>query len=536
MNKKKLLTLSILLLFSLWLLFPRISKDWDIIEDDALLSGKDKYLNSLSRSSGSPNIIIIMADDLGRNDMALYDEVHGFQTPNLDALAESGVTFTDANASSPVCAPSRAGMLTGRIQNRYGFDSQPMQIYPTFPLLYYSFKYLVDTDEMHPVPLGTFPSKKEMEKQGVPQSELYLQEILKKAEYSTALIGKWHLGYGESQHPLNRGFDRFYGFLEAFTFFADPHDEGIVSYEHDLFWEKHIWNKKRKGPSAIQKDAVVIDEKRHLTDAITEESLEYIEAHLVENPDTPFFLYTAYNAPHTPFQELRKYYDMFPEIKDENRRVYAAMIRHLDDGIGELLQGLDNLGLRENTLIIFASDNGGASYTLATENGDLAGGKLSQFEGGLEIPMLMSWPRHIPQGVEYDKPVTLIDVYSTVLEAVNLKAPSDRTVDSVNLIPYVLGDIEEEPHEALFWKSGFNLSIRREGWKLMFNKNNGEYQLYNIKLDRAESQDLSSQYPEKAKQLLQEALELESQCKPAMWPRVMNFEVEVNGKKYLFAT
>ena len=173
MNRKKLLSLTALILFSIWLLFPRFSRDWNIQEDDDLLSGKKDYLNSLTRGSGSPNVIIIMADDLGRNDMALYDEVNGFKTPNLEALADSGVYFTDANASSPVCAPSRAGMLTGRVQNRYGFDSQPMQLYPTFPLLYYSFKYLVDSDEMHPVPMGKFPYKREMEKQGVPQSELF---------------------------------------------------------------------------------------------------------------------------------------------------------------------------------------------------------------------------------------------------------------------------------------------------------------------------------------------------------------------------
>ncbi|MDC7233120.1 MAG: sulfatase-like hydrolase/transferase, partial [Spirochaetales bacterium] len=187
MKRKKVLTLVTVGMISLWLLFPRYSREWAIREDTNLLKGKQDYLNALSRRRNAPNILIILADDLGRNDLALYDDVSGFKTPHIEALAASGVCFTDASASSPVCAPSRAGILTGRIQNRYGFDSQPMQLYPVFPLLYYSFKYLVNTDEMHPVPLGTFPTPKEMKKQGVPQGELYLQEILNQADYATAL-------------------------------------------------------------------------------------------------------------------------------------------------------------------------------------------------------------------------------------------------------------------------------------------------------------------------------------------------------------
>ncbi|MDC7235043.1 MAG: sulfatase-like hydrolase/transferase, partial [Spirochaetales bacterium] len=356
------------------------------------------------------------------------------------------------------------------------------------------------------------------------------------ADYATALTGKWHLGYGDEQHPLNRGFDEFYGFLEAFSYFADPRDENIVSHRHDLFWENHIWNKKRKGPSAIQKKGVEIVENRHLTDAITAESIDFIKRQIQGGEDKPFFLLATYNAPHTPFQELREYYDQFPHIQDENRRIYAAMIRHLDDGVGELLSCLDELGIRDNTLILFASDNGGASYTLATENGELAGGKLSQFEGGLEVPFLISWPGRISPGSRFEEPVTLIDMYSTVLQAAEIPLPENRILDSVDLLPYVNKTAQGSPHDVLFWKSGFNLSLRRDGWKLMYNSDKGEFQLYNLMLDRGESTDLSGEYPERARALLQEALELESQCLPPLWPRVMDFEIEVNGKTYLFAT
>lgn len=535
--RKIILTTAIILLLS-WLLIPRFSSDWKIEEDENLLSGKNEYLKNRTgrAASESPNILIILADDLGRNDLALYDSVNGVITPNIDSLAAEGVTFSDASASSPICSPSRAGMLTGRVQNRSGFDSQPMQLYPTFPLFYYAAELLFDFDEMSQVPFGTYPSPGEMKKQGIPQSEILLSEIFKETGYSTALLGKWHLGYSETQHPLARGFDHFYGFLEAFTYFDDPEKEDVLSYEHDLFWERHIWNKKRKGPSAIQVNGEVIEEDRHMTDAITEETLDFIRKHESADSDKPFFIYASYNAPHSPFQELKEYYDRFPSEKDENKRIYHAMISHLDDAVGELVSGLEEMGIREDTLIFFASDNGGAGYTNATENGELAGGKMSQFEGGLEIPFIMSWPGKIDENTTYDVPVSLMDVFTTSLTAAGLDLPTDRVYDSVDLVPYINGNREGFPHETLFWKSGFNLSLRRGMWKIMHDTQTGETRLYNLEIDRGEHTDVSVDNPEVLKALLKELDEKNRECKPPLWPRVMDFEIEVYGKKYKFAT
>jgi len=533
-----MLIITTLALLLTWLLFPRFNSDWNIEEDDEMMEGKKEYLKN--RISGtkkkSPNILIILADDLGRNDLALYDQVHGVSTPNIEALAAEGVTFNDALSSSPICSPSRAGMLTGRVQNRSGFDSQPMQIYPTFPLYYYIAQWFLDFDEMSQVPFGTYPTPAEMKKQGIPQSEIMLPEVLSEAGYATSLIGKWHLGYNGEQHPQTRGFDHFYGFLEAFSYFDDPSKEGVVSFQHDVFWEKHIWSKKRKGPSAIQINGKIIEEERHLTDAIAEETLDYIRKHESSVSGDPFFVYASFNAPHTPFQELKKYYDRFPEIEDENRRIYCAMISHLDDAVGDLIDGLEALGIREDTLIVFSSDNGGASYTLATENGELAGGKMSQFQGGLEVPMIMSLPGLIPSDEQYDSTVSLMDIYSTALASAHIPLADDRFYDGVNLIPYINREVTTEPHQSLFWKSGFNLSLRRGPWKMMKNTDTGETQLYNLENDRGEYFDVSNKFPEIYKTMETELIKKSGECKPPLWPRVMDFEIEVHGKKYKFAT
>ncbi|MBB6479841.1 sulfatase-like hydrolase/transferase [Spirochaeta isovalerica] len=535
---RKTLIICASVLMLLWLFFPRYSSRWDIIEDEKMLEGKREYLKNrvhpLRRSA--PNILIILADDLSRNDLTIYDKKNGIDTPHIASLAQDGVVFEQALASSPICAPSRAGMLTGRVQNRSGFDSQPMQIYPFFPAYYYAAELFLDTDEMSQVPFGTYPFPSQMKKQGVPHSELFLSEILKEAGFGTALVGKWHLGYGAEQYPTMRGFDHYYGFLEAFSYPDDPDKDDVVSFQHDLFWEKHIWHMKRKGASAIQLNGSVIKEDRHLTDAFTDESIDYIDEHFTENPDTPFFLYSSYNAPHTPFIELKEYYDRFPEIEDENRRIYAAMISHLDEGIGRLIEDLKERGIYDETLIVFASDNGGASYTEATDNGELAGGKMSQFEGGLEIPMIIKWPEEEGFVGLYEPMVSLMDVYSTALAALDLPVPGDRVIDSVNLLPYVRGDHPGDPHQSLFWKSDYNLTLRRGPWKLMLNTYTGSTQLYNLDADRGEYKDLSEEEPELLQELMNELEAKANECLPPMWPRVMDFEIEVHGKKYKFAT
>lgn len=537
MKKKQIPKILLSVLLALWLFFPRFSSRWNIVEDEALLEGKRRYLEQLTASSRNhPNVLIILADDLGRNDLALYDPVNGIETPNITALAASGTTFADATASSPICAPSRAGLLTGRIQNRSGFDSQPMQIYPYFPAYYYGAELFLDTDEMSQIPFGEYPYPWELKKQGVPHSEIFLQEILSQADYSTALIGKWHLGYGESQHPNVRGFDHFYGFLEAFSYYDDPDKEDVVSSQHDLFWEEHIWKMKRRGPSAIQINGKKIEEERHLTDAIAEETINRIRVHRENNGGEPFFIYSSFSAPHTPFQELQEYYDRFEHISDPNRRVYAAMISHLDDAVGSIVAELEAQGIRDETLIIFGSDNGGAAYTEATENGELAGGKFSQFQGGIEIPLIISRPGTIPEGITYEPMVSLMDVFQTVLAAAGLPVPGERTMDGVDLVPYIKGEVSTEPHRWLYWKSDYNHALRMGSWKLMVDEKHQDVRLYNLTDDPGEHKDVSKNHPEILRQMLELQQRMKSQCRPPLWPRVMDFEMDVNGQSFWFAT
>ncbi len=535
-HKREFIALG-LFLFLFWGFFPRTTRDWDILDDEEKQRGKRDYLKGLTGGGPTPNILVILADDLGRNDLLLYDRVNGVvETPNIEALAARGVLFSDATSTAAVSAPSRAGMLTGRIQNRAGFDSQPMQLYINSPLPSALVNLFINTDEMKRLPLGTYPKKDQLLKQGALPSEIYLQEALQARDYQTALMGKWHLGYGKEQSPNARGFDEFYGFLEAYTYYADPKDDNIVSFEHEKFWEKHILRTgNRKGPAAIQRNGKEVLEKRHLTDAITQEALDYLRKRNTKAGEEPFFLYLSYLAPHTPFQELKKYYDQLPQIEDPNRRLYGAMIKHLDDAIGELLAGLEELGLEENTLIFFGSDNGGAAYTGATDNGDLAAGKFTYFEGGIQIPLIMSWPGRIPRGLVYDQPVSLLDVFATSLGASGTPLPEDRVIDGVNLLPYVTGQITTPPREELFWKSDFNLTLRQGEWKLHYDVKQKRAHLYNLYLDKGETTDRAAQEPEVLERMIRRVLEYNKEMRPALWPRVMNYEIEVNGEIFVFA-
>lgn len=519
-----------------YMLLPMTSDEWDITFDEAAVAQKEAYLKQIEAAhtgrdrSTKPNIILITADDLGLTDISLYGSPH-LTSRHLDRLGAEGVVCTEGYATSPICSPSRAGTLTGRYQQRFGYELQPQSRYPKNRMEYYVFKHFIDTDNWKVNHNVSYPDAEAQKKQGIPPAEYTLAELLDAAGYATAMMGKWHVGHHERLVPTARGFDEMYGFYEAFTLFADTTAPNIVNHQHSDFSNDYIWGKGRQGLWAIRRNEKVIEEDRYLTTGIAEETVRFIEEH----QDESFFAYVPFNAPHTPFQATKKYYDQFAHVEDRNKRVYYAMIQALDDAVGRIVQTVDSLGLAENTLICFASDNGGATYTQATTNHPLAGGKMTLFEGGINVPFIMRWPGTLPAGTTYRRPVSLMDFFATGTENAGIPLPEDRVFDGVNLIPYLTDEEAGSPHEALYWRSHTNRAIRKGKWKLIYDEKAGYDLLFDLENDKSETTNLAEQYPQVVKELKAEVKAWEQELDNPRWPNIMNFEIEVNGKLYYFA-
>lgn len=502
---------------------------WDIQPDDALMRGKRDYLARVAvpPTADAPNVLLIVADDLGRYDVG-YHGASPIATPGIDALAQSGTVFASAYATAAICAPSRAALLTGRIQNRFGFESQPMQRYVRNRGEYLAFRYLIDTDEMQPFLLDAYPDAGQRALQGLPGSEITLPEIFDRAGYDTAIIGKWHLGYGPVNHPRRFGFRTQYGFLEAFSLYTDPNDLHVVEHRHDLFWERHIWSMGRSGPSAITRNGQEIGETRYLTDAILGETLSFIDGALARGQR--FFAYVPFSAPHTPFQARREDYAALAGIQDHNQRVYLAMIRRLDWAVGELVAHLAAAGALQNTLIVFTSDNGGAAYTGATANGPLRAGKFTQFEGGTAVPLVLSGPG-VAAGSRVNRPVLLTDLFATLLGRLGLDLPTDRTYDSSDLLA------SEQPSTLrnLYWRSDFNRSIRAGRWKLMEDTRSDTVLLYDLEHDPGERTNLADRHPDLVARLISELDAWEAGLAAPSWPRVMDYRYADDARDMWFA-
>jgi arylsulfatase A-like enzyme len=347
------------------------SKDWTIRWDESSLAAKSTVLANIHQSKNSqrPNVILIMADDLGKYEVSAYGAQH-ISTPNIDQLSKEGVLFEEAYVTAPICSPSRAAILTGKYPQRYGFETQPMEFYPSNFIEYIGGKKNKNLGDWKLVAPPHFPNEWELQKQGVPLDEINLAEVLSAVGYQTAIIGKWHLGYGKEQIPNNRGFDYQYGFYGAFSLYTPRQKTpGYVTYVKDDLASQYQWNMERKETAMIRENNKKVIEDDYLTFAIKDKAVEYIKNH----KDSSFFLYVPFSAPHVPFQAPKEYYDQFAHVKDSTQRVYLAMIKALDDAIGEINQAVKNEGIEENTIIYFISDNGGASYTGATDNGPLKG-------------------------------------------------------------------------------------------------------------------------------------------------------------------
>jgi len=430
-------------------------------------------------SGRRPNIVVIVADDLGYGDICGYS-CKGFETPHIDSLGTNGVRFTDGHVTAPVCSPSRAGFITGRYQQRFG----------------------------HEFNAGASKRCEEMSL-GLPTSQTTLADALKKAGYATGMVGKSHLGSRPQFQPMKRGFDEFFGFLHGANLYVEPADRPGM---HNAVTQGEKFGGMRAPNNPILRGTKKVKEDEYLTDAFTREAVDFIGRH----KGKPFFLYLPYNAPHTPLSVTDEYYDRFPNIKDEKKRIFAAMVSAVDDGVGRILDTLKKNDLWEDTLVVFFSDNGCATYTDACYNDPLLGGKLMLFEGGQRVPFLAQYPRVLPKGVTYDHPVSALDIYPTAVNLAGGTVPEDR--DGVDLMPYLTGASNTAPNRELYWRSGTNSAVRQGPWKLVNLGEGRHVLLYNVVEDIGETNDLAAKHPDKVKDLSRLLEEWQSELVEPAWP------------------
>ncbi len=392
-----------------------------------------------------PNILVLVADDLGYADISAQGTRPDIATPHIDSIARNGVRFTDGYVTNPVCAPSRAAILTGRNQQRFGFEYNP------------------GTEQEAPPNFG------------IPLTERLFSERLKDLGYATAAIGKWHVGYKAELQPRARGFDAFYGHLNGSHNYVN-NDDGL-----------------------LQDNGVPLKKITYTTTMFGDYAVNFIK----QNQSRPWGMYLAYSAVHGRINAPKEYQEKFEHIAGTRRRTLLAMMAAMDDTVGAILKTLRETGQLERTLVIFISDNGGMTAVNASYNTPFKGGKGELYEGGIRVPFVMQLPGVIPAGLVYNKPVSAIDITPTIMGAVGL--PEDKRLDGVNLLPFLDGKNTGTPHEALYWRVKDTLGwvIRKGDWKLFSNqkKKPKTLELYNLAEDPAEKQNLADAHPEKIKEL-----------------------------------
>ncbi len=360
------------------------------------------------------------------------------------------------------------------------------------------------------------------EEMGMPTSEVTLAELLSEQGYHTAHIGKWHLGRTNGMAPNDQGFDE--SLLMASGLYLPEDSPDVVNSKQSFDpIDRFLWAAMRFAASFNGGANFAPD--RYLTDYYTEQAIEVIDA----NKDRPFFLYLAHWAPHTPLQAAREDYEALSHIEDHRLRVYAAMIRALDRGVGQVLDALERNGLSENTLVLFTSDNGGANYIgLPEVNRPFRGWKISLFEGGIHVPFFAKWPARIAPGTVIDAPVHHFDMYATAAAAAGAPLPTDRKMDGVDLLPFVSGEATGVPHDALFWRSGASQTALVDGWKLNVSDPPGRTWLFDMRADPHEQRDLSAERPEKRAEL-EAALAAHNaeQAEPA-WPSMIDMPINID--------
>ena len=462
-----------------------------------------------------PNIVLILADDLGWNDLSMNGPNPTTQTPNIDALAAEGLTFSQGYAANGTCAPSRAALMSGRYGTRFGFEFTPTPagMMPIVGLV----SNTMDRPLLPPTLSNTEEGSLSFDEMGMPPSEITLAELLADQGYHTVHIGKWHLGQVNGMAAHDQGFAE--SLLMASGLYGRRDDAEVIQARQDFDpIDRFLW--AALNFAASFNGGPLFEPPKYLTDYYTDQAVKVIEA----NKDRPFFLYLAHWAPHTPLQASKEDYAALSHIELHRERVYAAMIRSLDRGVGRVMQALKANGLDENTLVMFTSDNGGAGYIgLPDVNEPYRGWKITLFEGGIRVPFLARWPARLPAGETFDAPVHHFDMYATAAAAAGADLPIDRVMDGVDLTAYVTGiDTTQAPHEYLFFRSGAAQAVRDERWKLMVSAPEGQPRkewLFDLTAE-GEWRDLLAEQPDVAVRLRQALEGHNAEQQPSRWPWV----------------
>lgn len=406
-----------------------------------------------------PNIILIMADDLGYGGIGCYGNEE-IRTPNLDALAAEGIRFTDFHANSTVCTPTRAALLTGRYQQRSGLE-------------------------------GVIYVRGDTREVGMDMTETTIAELLRDQGYATGIMGKWHLGYKKEYNPIYHGFDEFYGYVSGNVDFHSHYDNaGIYDWWHNT-------------------DSLY--EEGYVTDLITEHAVDFIEA----NRDQPFFLYVPHEAPHAPFQGRRDTAYRYPDREfsyygpvEDKHAAYREMVEVMDEGIGKIVTKVREMGLEENTLIVFLSDNGAErDYG---DNGPLRGHKTNLYEGGIRVPGIAYWKGKIGPAVS-DATVMSFDWMPTFLSLASAKKPDDLALDGADLSGHLLAG-DALPSRTLFWRYRSQKAVRLGDWKLLLTEQ--DTTLYNLRSDLSETTNLAAEQPDRVREMLSQLATWEAEVGP----------------------
>lgn len=417
------------------------------------------------------NIVLFFADDAGYADFGFHGS-RVMKTPHLDRLAKEGMIFRQAYVSDPTCGPSRAGLLTGKYQQRFGYEENNV---PGF--MSPSSKYLA-------------------EDMGIPLSEKTMGNYMQSLGYKTAIFGKWHVGGADRFHPLKRGFDEFFGFRGGRrSYFKRPVTSSI---QEDLEYMERGFGE-------------IAETDKYLTDALGDAAADFI----AENKEEPFLVFLSFNAPHTPMDATPEDLAQFPDLEG-TRKINAAMTLAMDRAIGTVLNELEEQGLDENTLVIFTNDNGGPTDQNAGNNFPFSGTKSNHLEGGIRVPFVAKWPDVISPNSEFNYPVSTLDLVPTFVAA-GKGEPSDLDgIDGKNLLPFITGQNDGRPHQTLFWKKDVRAAVRDGDWKLIrFPDRPAE--LYDLSKDTSEQVSLAAKHPEKVRELYKKIYDWEKTLGQPIW-------------------